>query len=87
MKKHEKEKHLIEYLLYFVFMGSFIVLFWYFRGIKEALIYVSATGCLTYILWGIFHHHKESRLYKEIIFEYVFLGILVFLLLLTAISF
>jgi hypothetical protein len=81
---HEKEKHLIGFLLYAVFLIAFLMMFWIFRADRIALIWVSGIGCLAYVLWGIFHHSGEGRLNKEIALEYVFLGTLIFLLLLTS---
>lgn len=83
---HEKERHLIEYLIFIAFGLALIVAFILMRDNRGALIVISGLGSLLYILWGIIHRIRENRLNKEIILEYVLLGSFVFLLLFTALS-
>lgn len=84
--KNIKERA-IEYLILFVAIFVFLLLFFLFRFDKNALVIVSASGSVFYILWGIIHHVLRDRLNKSIFWEYIIFGSLVFLLLYTVLSF
>lgn len=83
---NEKERHLIEYLIFSIFGISLLIAFIAFREDRSTLKIISGLGSLLYVLWGIIHHGREDRLSKEIVTEYLLLGSFVFLLLLTALS-
>jgi len=80
-------KHLTEYLVIITLSIVFLTLFVFFRFDREVLKLISAFASSFYVLWGIIHAALESRLNRLIVFEYLLFGILVFLLLYTALSF
>jgi hypothetical protein len=85
--KKESERHLVEYTVLIIVLISLVVFFATFSSSKTHLFLISGVGSSLYALWGIIHHAIEGRLTARIAFEYVFFGVLVFLLLFTAISF
>jgi len=82
----DKERHLVEYLIFGALAIALLVSFIVFRDNRNILRVIAGLQSLLYILWGIIHHSREDRLSKEIVSEYVLLGTFVFLLLLTALS-
>lgn len=83
---NEKERHLVEYLIFGVLGITLLIAFIAFRDNRSILRIIAGLESLLYILWGIIHHSREDRLSKEIVSEYILLGTFVFLLLLTALS-
>ena len=81
------KEHAVEYLILFIAIFVFLVLFFIFRFDKNALVIISVSGSVFYVLWGIIHHVLRDRFTKSILWEYVLFGTLVFLLLYTVLSF
>jgi hypothetical protein len=83
---NDKERHLVEYVIFGVLGIALIISFVVFRDNRNILRVIAGLQSLLYVLWGIIHHSREDRLSKEIVSEYILLGTFVFLLLLTALS-
>lgn len=60
--------------------------FVYFMANSTAQAVVAGLGCIYYIGWGIIHHAVRGRLTKLIALEYILVGSLIFLLLLTSLT-
>lgn len=71
-----------------LFGGVLIAAFFfhYFKFNSNAQIIVAAAGCVYYVGWGIIHHGVRNRLTRLITLEYVLVGSIIFLLLLTSLS-
>ena len=81
-----KDKYLTH--LGILFIGVLIVAFFfnYFKFNTTAQIIVAGVGCVYYIVWGVSHHAVRNRLSRLITLEYILVGSLIFLLLLTSLS-
>ena len=76
-----EDYHAWHYLVLVLGLGAFIALLVVFSYSTPISIVISFLGSLFYVLWGIIHHALEKRLYKEIVLEYVLIGLSMFLLL------
>ncbi|OGC47215.1 hypothetical protein A2886_01035 [candidate division WWE3 bacterium RIFCSPHIGHO2_01_FULL_42_13] len=81
-----KDKYLLHFaiLLFGILVSAFF--FVYFRFNSTAQAVVAGMGCIYYIGWGIIHHAVRGRLSRLIALEYILVGSLIFLLLLTSIT-
>jgi hypothetical protein len=82
----EKERHIVEYSVLILVSVLVLFLFYFIRYENTFLIILSGFASAFYVIWGIVHHALESRLTKSIAFEYSLFGVLVFLLLFSALS-
>ena len=83
--KNLEDSHIIGYLVLVLGLGVFFILLSMFKNNSTVSLFISLGGSLFYVLWGIIHHAVERRLHKDIILEYIIIGIFMFLLLSTAI--
>lgn len=81
-----KDKYLIHLGTLFAGILTASFFFNYFKFNTSAQIIVAAAGCVYYVGWGIIHHAVRNRLDRLITLEYVLVGSLIFLLLLTSLS-
>jgi len=79
--KNLEDYHIIAYIVLILGLGLFFALFLLFRHSTHALLLISFGGSLFYILWGIIHHAVEKRLHRDVVIEYIMIGIFMFLLL------
>ena len=77
----------VEYFILFVAILVFMFLVYRFRFNKEMLILLSGVGSALYVIWGVVHHLIRGKLNKNIAYEYILFGLLVFLLFFTVLSF
>mgnify|MGYP007049884004 FL=1 len=77
----------VEYFILLVAIATFMVLIYKFRFNKGMLIFLSGVGSASYIVWGVIHHLIRGKLTKNIVYEYVLFGLLVFLLFFSVLSF
>lgn len=82
----EEEKHLMHYFILFAGFALFSVIFILFKYNPMYQVYAGVALTLYYITWGAVHHKLEGRLNRLVLLEYVFVGTLVFLLLLFALK-
>ena len=77
----------VEYFILFVAILVFMFLVYRFRFNKEMLILLSGVGSALYVIWGVVHHLIRGKLTRNIAYEYILFGLLVFLLFFTVLSF
>lgn len=85
MTRKNHDNHITHYLVLFVGLFFFVSLFILFRHNSVLQMVMGISGSLFYMLWGVIHHALEGRLTKPVIAEYILFGLLVIILLLTAI--
>jgi len=81
-----EEKHLKHYLILIVGILFFVISIIYFKYNKDMQMVLAGALSAFYCVWGIIHHAVEGRLSRLIFLEYILVGLLVFLLLFTALS-
>ncbi len=81
-----KKNNLLHYMGLIVGFCVLLSLFYFFRYSYLAKVIISLLVSIYYLAWGIAHHKIHERLTKDIVFEYVSFGLLVFVLLLAALN-
>lgn len=71
-------KHLFHYMLLLLVFAAGLFGFGYFRFRPQMQLVVVGLTVLGYIAWGMVHHHFEDRLRREVVGEYLLIGLLVF---------
>jgi hypothetical protein len=79
--RYLEENHIIDYFLLFFGLGVFLFLLYVFKYNTTLSLFISLGGSLFYMLWGIVHHALEKRLHREIVLEYILIGVFMFALL------
>ncbi|RJR26404.1 hypothetical protein C4561_05435 [candidate division WWE3 bacterium] len=74
------ERNFLLYIVLLVGLLVFFVCILIFRYDRSALLATSFFGSSFYVIWGIIHHVLDGRLKKEVVAEYIFLGLVTFLL-------
>lgn len=81
-----EENHLKPYLILILGILTFVFLIIYFKYYNDVQIILAGGLSAFYCLWGIIHHAVEGRLSRLVFLEYILVGLLVFLLLFTALT-
>lgn len=77
----EVKKNLFDYLLLVTAGVFFVGAVNIFRGERLSEFFILTIFISFYIIWGIYHHIKETGLHLKIVVEYILIGfILIFLL-------
>lgn len=80
MKKYHLQFHGLVLLL--ILAGGALT-FWYASGNTGLQIAVGVVMSVAYVLWGIIHHAMKGDLHRNIVIEYVLIGAIAVVLLLT----
>lgn len=64
-------------------LGGGVLAFYLVRPNVAAQLIVSITTAIAYVAWGIIHHAIEGDLHPKIVVEYVLIGAIAIVLLLT----
>ena len=83
---NSEEYHLLHYLILFLGLAVFLICFRFFVYQENYQIIIAALGSMYYSVWGVLHHAYENRLTRFVVLEYVFIGLLAFLVLLLLIT-
>lgn len=73
-------RHFFHYLILLLVFAAGLFGFGYFRFRPQMQLVVVGLTVLSYIAWGVIHHHFEDRLRREVIGEYFLIGVLVFVM-------
>lgn len=74
---------------YFHFLILILILaigvssFFYSQGYPRLQIIVAIMISATYVLWGILHHALQKDLHPKVVIEYILMGVVAFVLLMT----
>ncbi|MFC1653671.1 hypothetical protein ACFL1M_02390 [Patescibacteria group bacterium] len=76
---NDLKEHSLDYIVLFAILGSGAWLYWVFSDDSLMQRVISAGTGLTYILWGIIHHHRSDKVTTKVVLEYVLIAIFGFL--------
>ena len=69
-------KHLSYYLtLITIFIVGFILSILSYPNLNLEILVIILT-IITYVIWGVLHHHLDHQLSKKILIEYIMIGVL-----------
>lgn len=69
-------RSIVDYLILALIVSVAILLVLFFNGSKFYQQMIVIGMSILYIVWGIFHHHKEKTLQAQIVLEYVLYALL-----------
>ena len=64
-------------------LASGVYMFYLMRGNINAQLFVGFCTTVAYVLWGIIHHMMLGNLHRKIVIEYVLVGAIAMVLMLT----
>jgi len=78
--KHNRWIHTA--VLFFILFGGAIT-FWYTTGDIALQLITGIVTSIAYVAWGIIHHALEGDLHRNVVIEYMLVGAIAIVLLLT----
>ncbi len=57
--------------------------FWYAKGNTQLQLVAGLVTTIAYVAWGIIHHALQGDLHRNVVIEYVLIGSIAIVLLLT----
>ncbi len=80
-------KYWLHYVLLFLILGIGIWLFYFVRPNVTLQLLTGIATSVVYILWGIVHHTIVKDLHAKIVIEYMLIGAIAIVLLVTILGF
>ena len=78
----KREELIHQGVLVAMLIGS-IAAFWFARGNVGYQLAIGIVTAVAYVLWGIIHHLLKKDLHRNIVIEYVLIGVIAIILLVT----
>lgn len=75
--------HYFHFLILVIILSLGIGLFFYAQGNRSLQLVVGIATALSYVAWGLIHHGLQRDLYPKVVVEYVLMGLIAMLLLMT----
>ncbi len=80
-------KHITHFLVLFILLGVGIGTFFYVRPNVASQLFVGITTSIAYVIWGLVHHAIQKDLHPKIVVEYMLIGAIAIVLLVTILGF
>lgn len=74
---------MLHYLVLFLLLGAGVLSFYLVRPNVTAQLIVGIITAVGYVAWGVIHHAVDGDLHPKIVIEYVLIGAIAIVLLLT----
>lgn len=78
-----KKTHVLHTVVLFAFLLIGMLAFWYARGQTMVQIGIGIAISLAYVIWGLIHHRIKGDLHRNVVIEYVLVGLIAIILLIT----
>lgn len=78
-----KKEFVIHGSILCIILGSGVYMFYLTAGNIQTQMIVGFSMATAYICWGIIHHMMVGNLHRKIVIEYVLIGVIAFVLMLT----
>ncbi len=75
--------HHLHFAILIVILGLGIGLFFYAQANRSLQLIVGIATSVAYVAWGLIHHAMQRDLYPKVVVEYVLMGLIAILLLMT----
>jgi TRAP-type uncharacterized transport system substrate-binding protein len=80
--KHRQYAIIHTIVLLFILAGGAFT-FWYAAGNTKLQLATGIVTSIAYVAWGIIHHALEGDLHRKVVVEYILIGAIAIVLLLT----
>ncbi len=75
--------HYLHFFILLMILGMGIGLFFYTQNNRSLQLVVGVSTAVAYVAWGLIHHALQRDLYPKVMVEYVLMGLIAILLLMT----
>lgn len=82
-----KHKHIIHFVVLFLILAGGTATFYFVRPNATLQLFVGIVTSAAYVCWGIIHHMIERDLHHKIVIEYMLIGAIAIVLLVTILGF
>ncbi len=82
-----KRIHYLHYFVLFAILGGGMWAFSFVRPNVTLQLLVGLATALAYVLWGVIHHVIQKDLHPKIVIEYMLIGAIAMVLLVTILGF
>lgn len=82
-----KRTYIMRHLILFLILGGGIAAFYYARPNVTLQLLIGILTSIIYVIWGIVHHALERDLHHKIVIEYMLIGAIAIVLLVTILGF
>lgn len=84
--KHFKRHH-YHLIILAAIMGLGVITFFSLSGNRSLQLLVGIVTTVAYVIWGLMHHAIEGDLYKKVMVEYLLVGAIAIIVLLTIVGY
>lgn len=78
-----KKNNAIHTIVLFAMLITGILALWYARGQNMVQTGIGICMSLAYVAWGLIHHTLKGDLHRNVVVEYVLVGLIAIILLVT----
>jgi lipopolysaccharide export LptBFGC system permease protein LptF len=78
---------IIHFLVLIAILAAGILTFIYVRPNTTLQLFVGIVTAVAYVLWGFIHHAIQKDLHQKIVVEYLLIGVIAIVLLVTMLGF
>ncbi len=78
--------HVFHFVVLLLILGIGIGMFFQAQGNRSFQLTIGVATSIAYILWGMIHHAIQRDLHRKVVIEYVLLGVIAVLLLVTVLG-
>jgi hypothetical protein len=75
----------LNYIVLTAILASTILLFWQARGVPSMQILIGVLISVLYAAWGMIHHSMLGDLHPKIVVEYLLVGVIAIVLIITVV--
>lgn len=82
-----KYSHIISYIVLVLILATGVGAFYFVRPNVTLQLIIAIITSVAYVLWGIIHHMIQKDLHHKIVIEYMLIGAIAIVLLVTILGF
>lgn len=82
-----KHIDIIHYLVLLIILIGGVATFYWVRPNVTLQLLVGISTSVAYVLWGVIHHMLQKDLHQKIVIEYMLIGAIAIVLLVTVLGF
>ncbi len=79
MKMHR----ILHGIVLLIILSGGALTFWYAKGNTSLQLAAGFATAVAYVAWGIIHHAMQGDLHRNVVVEYILIGLIAIVLLLT----
>lgn len=78
--------HHIHFLILVAILGTGIITFFSVRNNSSTQLAVGVVTTVAYVCWGVIHHAIQKDLHQRVVVEYILVGLIAIMLLVTVLG-